>query len=206
MEDRSSRSVRSGDMQGAQPLKQGQHVRLFAAVWPPDEVVALLASFPRSELRDVRWTTPAQWHVTLAFLGDVAQSLIDSLGSALAKAMAELPGPFEVRLGPATQQLGRSVLCVPVSGLDALAAATRAAFAEVLSYNDGGHGSGNEQALFRGHLTIARARGGHRVPASLVGVPVKSSWTIEAVCLVRSELEPRGARYTTIAQATVPGH
>ncbi|NIR41602.1 MAG: RNA 2',3'-cyclic phosphodiesterase, partial [Actinobacteria bacterium] len=43
--------------------------RLFVAVWPPPSVVDLLARLPRREEPGVRWTTEAQWHVTLRFLG-----------------------------------------------------------------------------------------------------------------------------------------
>lgn len=173
-------------------------VRLFAGVWPPDEVVRLLSSLPRPEARGVRWTPPEQWHVTLSFLGDVAESAVDALGSALADAVAGAGGPVEARLGPATLRLGRAVLCVPVEGLDALATAARAGIATVLP------GSEPDPLGFRGHLTLARAHRRRSVPASLVGVPVAARWRVDTVSLVRSELGTRGARYTTLVRATVP--
>ena len=43
--------------------------RLFVAVWPPPEVLDVLAALPRTERPGVRWTTRDQWHVTLRFLG-----------------------------------------------------------------------------------------------------------------------------------------
>ena len=45
--------------------------RLFVAVWPPDEVLDLIAALPRPEVEGLRWTTRDQWHVTLRFFGSV---------------------------------------------------------------------------------------------------------------------------------------
>ncbi len=172
-------------------------LRLFAGVWPSEEVVAALAALPRPAVRGVRWTTVAQWHVTVAFLGAVAEPALGALGAALRDAVA-CADPVEARVGPATERLGRSLLCAPVTGLDALAATTRAALAAALPTPV------PDPVPFRGHLTLARAHRRHAIPASLVGTPVAGSWTPGAVCLVRSELDPDGARYTTLVEAPVP--
>lgn len=173
-------------------------VRLFAGVWPPPEVTEILGSLERPEVPGVRWTTPAQWHVTLAFLGDVAESRTEEVASALVGATARAAAPPEARLGPASVRLGRSVLCVPIDGLDELAAMVRAAFvASPLR-------AALDQHPYRGHLTLARARRQRTVPASLVGAPLEASWRVREVGLVRSELDPSGARYATLVTATVP--
>ena len=44
-------------------------MRLFVAVWPPEEVVAELTALPRKDGRGVRFVAPENWHVTLRFLG-----------------------------------------------------------------------------------------------------------------------------------------
>lgn len=172
-------------------------VRLFAGVWPPPDVVALLASLERPKMDAVRWTTPDQWHVTLAFLGNVPVSLIDALEAALGAATARVAAPPEARLGPVTQRVGRSVLCVPVEGLDQIAAEVRRALGALLP--DAGL-----DRPFAGHLTLARSRGHRTVPASLGGALVEAGWRAREVSLVRSELDPKGARYTTLATAAVP--
>jgi len=156
----------------------------------------VLAALPRPAASGMRWSTPAQWHVTLAFLGPVAETAHDALGAALVEALAAWPGPVEARVGPATERLGGSILCVPVRGLDALAAATRAAIDTVVP-------TLLDPVPFRGHVTMARARRHHTIPASLAGIPVAGSWTVRAVSLVRSQLDPAGARYTTLVDATV---
>lgn len=168
-------------------------LRLFAGVWPSQEVAASLAALPRPAVPGVRWTAAGQWHVTLAFLGAVAEPAVDALGAALRQELAAWAGPVDAHLGPATERLGRSVLCVPVAGLDALAAATRA----VLSVPPA-------SIPFRGHLTVARARRHHTIPTSLAGTPIVGRWKVRAVCLVRSQLDPAGARYATLVDAKLP--
>ena len=71
-------------------------MRLFVALVPPDEVVEDLAEFlaPRQEAPEaagMRWTAPDQWHVTLAFMGDVADRHLDDLVERLGRASARRP-------------------------------------------------------------------------------------------------------------------
>lgn len=170
--------------------------RLFVGTWPPPEVVAVLSSLERPSLDAVRWTTADQWHVTLAFLGDVALTLLDDLATVLLTASTGASAP-EAHLGPATRRVGRSVLCVPVGGLDALAGTVRRALSTVLP------AAGLDEP-FHGHLTLARGRGRRPVPGSLAGARIDARWRAREVDLVRSEPGPSGARYTTLLRATVP--
>jgi 2'-5' RNA ligase len=58
---------------------------------PPDHVVEDLAEFlaPRQEAEPgFRWTTPEQWHVTLAFMGRVPERSLDDLVERLGRAAA----------------------------------------------------------------------------------------------------------------------
>jgi len=84
-------------------------VRLFVAVWPPQPVVDVLAGLERPPVEGLRWTTPAQWHVTLRFIGSAEPSSVGPLPDVRGRALS---------LGPATVRLGRHVLVVPVAGLD----------------------------------------------------------------------------------------
>jgi len=157
--------------------------------------VRLFAGVRRPPVRGVRWTGPAQWHVTLAFLGEVADEAVEEVGAELRATTARVAVPPEATLGPAVGILGRSVLYVPVGGLDGLAEEVRAAL--------GGAGTHVEDRPFTGHLTLARGRGGRPVPRSLAGEDVRASWAVEEVCLVASSPGPEGSVYTTLAQATV---
>lgn len=173
-------------------------MRLFAGVWPPGDVLDVLEGIERPPDGGLRWTTREQWHVTLAFLGEVPRTGVDVLAAALADAAARAAAPLEARLGPATFLLGRSALCVAVDGLEAAAAAVRSSLSDALP------GWSGRDHPYRGHLTLARARAGRPVPAELAGKPVEASWTVAALSLVSSSTDRDRARYTTLFTAAVP--
>ena len=164
-------------------------MRLFVSVEPPEDVLDAVAALDRSAATAaagdaLRWARREQWHVTLRFLGELAAP--EPVVAALAA--APLPRATAV-VGPAAATFGRSVLHLPVAGLDALAAAVAAATA--------GLGGRQGDPPFRGHLTLARARGGRRLPhrvASLVP-PLAAEFPVTRAHLVRSHLGPGGPRY-----------
>lgn len=169
-------------------------MRIFAGVWPPDRVVRVLSALQRPHVPGVRWTDPARWHVTLAFLGEVPDDAVPALGAALVEVAARAAGPPEATLGPAVAVLGRGVLCVPVAGLDQLALTTREALV----------GDAARPGPFSGHLTLARAKGRRRMPAALAGEQVQASWRVGELRLVASTTGADGPRYTAVVRATVP--
>jgi 2'-5' RNA ligase len=67
---------------------------MFAALVPPaavlDELEAALAGLGAPELR---WTVRAQWHVTLAFYGDVHPRILGDLRGLLSRVAAARPAP-----------------------------------------------------------------------------------------------------------------
>ncbi len=79
-------------------------MRLFAAVVPPEEECDDLADFlqPRQVASTdlparLRWTLPHQWHVTLAFMPDVADRCLDDLHERMTRACAKRrPIPMSV--------------------------------------------------------------------------------------------------------------
>jgi len=162
-------------------------VRCFVGLWPCDEVRDVLSRRPRPEHPGVRWVTPEQWHVTLAFMGNAEPgSVVEALSG------LEHP-PVTAVVGTRVGRLGRGVLMAPVSGCDALAAVVRARVE--------GIGSWRETQPFLGHLTLARLK---NVAACPWATPLEAplSWTVNEVAVVVSELTPSGSRYTTVA--TVP--
>jgi 2'-5' RNA ligase len=157
--------------------------RLFVAAWPPDEVLDLLATLPRPEDPGVRWTQRDQWHVTLRFLGRADP---DAAADALGRVRAPVA---EAVLGPLTARLGRSVVVVPVAGLDGLARAVIGATAAV--------GEPPDPRPFAGHLTLARLR--HRPACGVTGARCSARFPVREVHLVRSHLGQAGARYEILA-------
>ena len=168
-------------------------MRLFVAVWPPAEVMAVVEGLPRPDHPAVRWTTPDQWHVTLRFLGEVAADQVPGLTAAL-RAVGEQHAAREVDLGPRTTRLGKGPLVVPVGGLDDVAAAVIEATRDI--------GAPPGSRPFTGHLTLGRGRGRRPVPAALAGDELVARWSVTELCLVCSRPGAAGgARYDTVAVA-----
>lgn len=173
-------------------------MRLFVAVWPSAEVRRHLRAIDRPDLDGVRWTPEERWHITLRFLGEVddAAPVVEAVTAARAGVV-----PPMAELGERVEQLG-AVAAVPVAGLDDLAATVIAATAPM--------GQPPDDRPFHGHVTVARARGRARLPASVAGRPAVSpdaagrSWTVATVDVVRSVLGP-DHRYETLASVALGG-
>lgn len=148
-------------------------VRLFVALRPPSEAVRDL------QAQQSRWPSPPErWHVTLAFLGDVAD--VSPVDSALRQRLAGCSS-FALRLegsgtfgrhGPVWVGLGGNV-----DALRELAA--RIAGAARSS------GVDLECRAYRPHLTVGKR--GHPHPAALAGYR-GPEWPAREVELVRSDL------------------
>jgi RNA 2',3'-cyclic 3'-phosphodiesterase len=142
----------------------------------------------RRESGPFRWTVPDQWHLTLAFMPDLADRHLDGLVERLGRA-GHRRTPFSLRLagGGAFPNVGRAkVLYVDVRAdgeeLHRLATGVRAACTKAGAEVQGGR--------FRAHLTLARL--GHpqeltnwvRLLDGYHGPP----WTVEEFALIESHL------------------
>lgn len=159
-------------------------VRLFVAIWPPDDVLDRLTDIERPKDRGVKWVAQENLHITLRFLGDadeveVAARLDETL----------LPGATAV-VGPAFDLLGERALISPVTGVDELA--------EVVRQSLRGLGAEPEPKRFHGHITVARLARNAR-PRRSAGRPFEASFSVAEVALVASTLHETGAVYDTVA-------
>ena len=198
--------------------------RLFIAVWVPEAVRATVraalaerrSAVPAADEEaagdrappdgGLRWIPEEDWHVTLAFLGQVGD--VHAAVEVLCGSALELPGPIEAAAGPATACFGRRVLHVPVTGLVALAQAVAAA-----SWPPGAGAALDREPV--PHITVARvgpSRSGSAGPHAprtgggvrvFAGIPVAARWMVDAVALVSSETLLAGARYTEVASRTL---
>lgn len=167
--------------------------RLFVAVLPPSEVLDRLAALARPSIDGVRWTDRAQWHVTLRFLGAVADAA--PVHAALS-ALDAPAGPVAAIIGPAVSRFGRRILHVPVAGLDAIAADVVAATADL--------GWPPDDRPFKGHVTLARTAKHAAVDLRpLTGTPIAARWHVRSVSLMESRLSSRGARYHVLEEFPV---
>jgi 2'-5' RNA ligase len=170
-------------------------MRMFVAVVPPEAALEDLAEFlaPRQEAEPgFRWTVPDQWHLTLAFMAEVADRHLDDLQSRLARAAARRT-PFEVALagGGAFPNPARAkVLFAGVEParsdgeveLARLATGARAAATKAGADAEGGR--------FHPHITLARL--GRPVEVTrwlrVLDTHRGPTWRVEDIALVASHL------------------
>ena len=92
-------------------------MRLFDALWPPPDAVAeLLAAVREVQEKSpgLRWTAPEQWHLTLAFLGEVPDDRRPELEERLERAASRYP-PLTLRFA-AGGRFGDRILFTRVDG------------------------------------------------------------------------------------------
>ncbi|WP_280879237.1 RNA 2',3'-cyclic phosphodiesterase [Streptomyces pseudovenezuelae] len=171
-------------------------MRLFAALLPPESVLAELGSAV-DELRrlpgadGLRWTGRPGWHFTLAFYGEVHDDVVPELSARLERvARAGEPFGLAVRGGGEFGQ-GRA-LWVGVEG-DLAAMGLLAERCEGAA-REAGVGMG-EHRRYRAHLTVARSREAVDVRSYLARFDefAGREWTVGEVVLVRSNLPRAGA-------------
>jgi RNA 2',3'-cyclic 3'-phosphodiesterase len=153
----------------------------------------------------IRWVAPANYHLTLKFLGNIDESQIETVGHALANALH----PFQrftinaKGLGVFPSVKRPRVLWVGLVGspLTTLAVAVEAALAPL--------GFPREEKAFTPHLTIGRWRQTDR--ADRVLEEELKSWThfefgatgVDEVILFESVLKPAGAIYNRLKVVTL---
>ena len=132
-------------------------MRMFIALPLPEAVMEDLSEFlePRQEAGpDLRWALPEQWHLTLAFLPEVAERHMDELFERLQRALTRRK-PLDLRLagaGAFPQPAHAKVLWAGVEhdGQELMRLAGGGRAAGVKSGNAVGGGR------FHPHLTLAR--------------------------------------------------
>lgn len=130
-------------------------VRVFVAVAPPEPAVEDLDAFlePRRDVPGPRWAPREQWHVTLAFMAEAPERVVETLVDVLAEVGARhAPVPLAVSGGGCFPDVTRArVLWAGLAGggpLEPLARSARSAAGSV--------GAGPEGGPFRAHVTLAR--------------------------------------------------
>jgi 2'-5' RNA ligase len=143
-----------------------------------------------------RVVPPANWHVTLRFLGEVGEVEYDRLLAELSA--ADLGGPFAVvfdGLGTFPRSKRATVLWVGVStgeeALNRLADRSWSAIDVV--------GFPREDRPFHPHLTLSRLRPPEDVSRLISGAaPLRVPTRVDAVTVFRSHLSQGGARYEVL--------
>jgi RNA 2',3'-cyclic 3'-phosphodiesterase len=188
-------------------------MRMFVALQPPPDAVDHLDEFleVRRAAAGFRWSTPEQFHVTLAFLADVPDRALDDPVERLARAAARRTC-FETALagGGAFPNAGRARVLWAGLDLDedARTQTTRLATGARAAANRAGVAVDGQR--FRPHVTLARLGRPQDVTswARLLDTYRGPAWRASHIALVASYLGegPRGRpRYETVAEFALSG-
>ena len=136
-------------------------MRLFAAVWPDEDVLdhldLALATVRRGADDGVRWSARETWPLTAAFYGHLPDAVTETLVADLERAVAECP-PFGLQLRGAGVFSHRTLWVGTggdVGAMTTLAGAVRGVGEE--------HGAAPDTRVrHRPHLTVGRVRPGVR--------------------------------------------
>jgi 2'-5' RNA ligase len=190
--------------------------RLFVAILLPEDVRrevggvtrAIQGALGESAARAVKWVSEQNIHVTVKFLGEVAEPLVAPIEEALAGATAHHQ-PFDIQphgVGCFPNARRANVLWVgTVEGLEPmtrLAADVERALEPL--------GFAPEGRRFRAHFTIGRVRRDSRVDgleAALASVQAAAErlpgFTACELSLMKSDLRPEGPVYTRLSGAAL---
>lgn len=185
-------------------------MRLFLALDLPDDVVRHLARRVDQASRlppALRWVAPEQWHITLAFYGEVESSKVDDLTERLSRA-SRRTSAFHLTIGEpgrfGSARRARVVWMGVAEGRDqlaTLAASARAAGRRVGLRRD----DLAPDYRYRPHVTLARVVPSAGVEDVLDALrsSERPRWTAREAILVRSDLgaEQGGrVRHTVLAR------
>ena len=189
-------------------------VRAFVAIELPDHVRQALhrmqGRLGSERDRSAKWVAPEGIHLTLHFFGDVAVELVPGISGALGRAAARSsPIPLCLAGAGCFPNVDRPrVLWVGLGGdTQGLARLQREVEAQLA-----GLGYRPEARAFSPHLTLARVRDTampedlRRLGQAMRGLAVPATaFAAESVALIRSDLRPTGAVYTTLTALTLGG-
>jgi 2'-5' RNA ligase len=175
----------------ATPPPSSTTLRLFFALWPDATSRSALARLAREVAHHTHGKAPREdnLHLTLAFLGPVAEERLGEVESVGAVAAAAVD-PFLLALARIGGS-GYRIAWLSTDGVPAALATLHAALSTALS----DRGFPVERRMFRPHLTLARhcARAAHR------GAIEPIAWRVDRLSLVLSTLAPGGSRYRELA-------
>jgi RNA 2',3'-cyclic 3'-phosphodiesterase len=186
--------------------------RVFCAVELPEGVRARVAERSarlRAAFREARvsWERPEKLHLTIKFLGEVGRARVAELSAAAGRAAAGVE-EFSLSLGGAGAFPPRGaarVLWLGVADPDGRLAELQRRLEDECA----AAGFPREPRSFSPHLTVARIRdprprGASELHAAhLLEGFAAQTFDVTGLSVVRSELGPAGARYTTISRHTL---
>lgn len=188
-------------------------IRAFLAIDPPEEILREIGQIQerlRKEIHgDIRWVRPEAIHLTLKFFGDIPARDAAGISAVVGKAAAEIR-PFDLSIGgvgvfPDRYRQPR-IIWLGMGG----DAARLTAFQKGMERALQGIGFPREEQPFLPHLTLGRVKNPKGI-TGLKGVLEKGEtytagrFTASGLGLFKSDLTPRGAIYTRLAEYPFAG-
>ena len=164
----------------------------------------------------ISWVPPAKMHLTIKFLGDMDEQLLDPLLGVVERAIGSQPSvnvPLERLDAFPSPQSPRVLWVGPSESWERGAGAKRLAeIHAVIEQACESLGFLRETKPFSPHLTLARIKMGERH----IGVALATSGgldqplsvgslAVESVVLIKSDLKPTGSVYTRLWEARLRG-
>ncbi len=182
--------------------------RVFCAVELPHDVHAQLEDHIarlRKEIPDVAasWGRGENIHLTLKFFGNVDVNRIEAISAAIDRAVKD-SAPFEIGVGK-TGSFRSQVLWIGVIDPSGKLSALHKQIEAECAAED----FEKEDRAYRPHLTIARIRrpdGARRLADAHLQMQFENvAVTVKEVVVFRSELSPKGSKYTVISNHRLDG-
>lgn len=184
-------------------------MRLFVSVDLPDDLAEAIADLqtPIEDAPGIRLTDPAQAHITMKFLGDAAESRLDTIEDALRQAVVDADvDPFQATFDGVgafpSEDYIRVVWLGVEEGNEELIRLHEAIETRMTAL-----GFDPEEHSFTPHVTLARmehAGGKERVQAFLAERhPTVGSMHVSDVRLTESELTSDGSVYSTVTSVSL---
>jgi 2'-5' RNA ligase len=170
------------------PERKSEIQRVFFALWPDDVVRAELRKIsgviPDSKGKRV---PPENFHITLAFLGNVDRPILQCAIDAAGSIRGE---PFEIRLDSLDWWKRPKIIWLGATSIPSRLTALESSLSESLTQC----GYKRDHPTYRPHLTLFRKAGGP--PGS---DPIQAvDWRIESFSLIESVTHPDGVQYREI--------
>lgn len=166
-------------------------MRLFFALWPPEEIVAAMSKVAVEVAQGCggRAARPQTLHLTLAFLGEIAQERLYLVKEAAAQVDA---GAFDLCLDKLGYWRHNQIFWVGCSQLDERLRQLAETLAQVLRQRQ----FILEERCFVPHVTLVRKI---RTPPETIPAFTGMVWPCREFVLVQSVISDRGADYKKLA-------
>ncbi|WP_138379925.1 RNA 2',3'-cyclic phosphodiesterase [Luteithermobacter gelatinilyticus] len=183
-----------------QPPVRESTIRAFIAIPLADQAREILKQHvlpAKKTLKDknIRWVPPANYHVTLAFLGSVPEAGQEDIEAVIEK-VCHGREVFNVHVNAArpfpSERKARlfAAEITPSDPLSRLQAALRCAL--------DAHGYKMEDKRFRPHVTLARLKRPMALSGAVGDAGFPIALAVNRVCLYKSETHQTGAVYTCL--------